>query len=65
MKKIYVIGAGINGMSAAVQLAEYFQNKNVQVIVIAEKMTPNTLSDLVAGLWSPYLIGDTEPDKIM
>lgn len=65
MKKIYVIGAGINGMSAAVQLAEYFQNKNVQVIVIAEKMTPHTLSDLVAGLWSPYLIGDTEPDKIM
>lgn len=65
MKKIFVIGAGINGMSAAVQLAEYFQNKNVQVIVIAEKMTPYTLSDLVAGLWSPYLIGDTEPDKIM
>lgn len=65
MKKLFVIGAGINGMSAAVQLAEYFQNKNVQVIVIAEKMTPYTLSDLVAGLWSPYLIGDTEPDKIM
>ena len=65
MKKIYVIGAGVCGMSSAVQLAEYFQNKNVQVIVMAEKMTPFTLSDLVAGLWTPYLMGNTEPDKIM
>ncbi|XP_070491989.1 D-amino-acid oxidase [Chironomus tepperi] len=65
MKKIYVIGAGINGMSAAVQLAEHFQNKNVQVTVMADKLTPFTLSDLVAGLWSPYLMGNTDPDKII
>lgn len=65
MRKVFVIGGGVNGMSSAVNLAEHYQNKNVQVTVIAEKITPNTLSDLVAGLWTPYLMGTTKPDKIM
>ncbi|KAG5683753.1 hypothetical protein PVAND_013018 [Polypedilum vanderplanki] len=59
MKKIYIVGAGICGISAAVQIAENFKNQNVEVIVIAEKFTPNTTSDLVAGLWGPYLMGST------
>jgi D-amino-acid oxidase len=65
MKKIYVIGAGVSGMSVAVKVAEHYQNQNVQVIVVAEKMTPDTTSDLVAGLWGPYLMGETPADKIV
>lgn len=65
MKKIYVIGAGVNGMSVGVKVAEYYQKQNVQVIIVAEKMTPDTTSDLVAGLWGPYLMGDTPADTIV
>lgn len=65
MKKIYVIGAGVSGMSVGVKVAEYFKNQNFQVIIVAEKMTPDTTSDLVAGLWGPFLQGDTPSDKIV
>ncbi|KAG5683755.1 hypothetical protein PVAND_013020 [Polypedilum vanderplanki] len=65
MKKIYIVGAGICGISAAVQIAENFKNQNVEVIVVAEKFTPNTTSDLVAGLWGPYLMGSTPEHKIV
>jgi glycine/D-amino acid oxidase-like deaminating enzyme len=65
MKKIYIVGAGINGMSCAVQIAEAYKGQDVQITVVAEKMTPNTTSDLVAGLWMPYLSGQTPEDKIM
>jgi D-amino-acid oxidase len=63
MKKIYVVGAGICGMSSAVQIAENF--KNAEVTVVSEKFTPNTTSDLVAGLWGPYLMGSTPEQKIV
>lgn len=52
-------------MSVGVKVAEYYQKQNVQVIIVAEKMTPDTTSDLVAGLWGPYLMGDTPADKIV
>jgi D-amino-acid oxidase len=65
MKKVYVVGAGVNGMSSAVQIAEHYPRSEVEVIVVAEKMTPFTTSDLVAGLWGPYLSGDTPEDKIV
>ena len=65
MKKIYIIGAGVSGLSVGVKVAEHYQKQNVQVIIVAEKMTPDTTSDLVAGLWGPYLMGDTPADKIV
>lgn len=65
MKKIYVVGAGVSGLSVGVKVAEYYQKQNVEVIIVAEKMTPDTTSDLVAGLWGPYLMGDTPADKIV
>lgn len=64
MKKIAVIGAGVNGLSSAVQIIEYFQRDQVQVTLISEKVTPNTTGDVSAGLWGPYLIGDTPAEKI-
>lgn len=64
MRKIYIVGAGVNGISVGVKVAEHFLRQNVQVTIVAEKMTPNTTSDLVAGLWGPYLMGETPADKI-
>lgn len=65
MKKIYIVGAGVNGLSVGVKVAEHFRNHLVEVIIVAEKLTPNTTSDLVAGLWGPYLMGQTPADKIV
>ena len=65
MRRIFVVVAGVCGMSAAVQLAENFRGQNVQVTVVSEKFTPNTTSDLVAGLWGPYLMNDTPEQKVV
>ncbi|GAB0097680.1 D-amino-acid oxidase [Sergentomyia squamirostris] len=56
MKKIGVIGGGVSGMCAAVQVAEFFYN-DAQVILLSEEMSPNTTGDGSAGLWQPYLCG--------
>jgi D-amino-acid oxidase len=64
MKKIVVIGAGVNGLSAAVKLAEHFYN-SAQVTLISDELTPNTTGDGSAGLWGPYLCGDTPEEKIV
>jgi D-amino-acid oxidase len=63
MKRVFVVGAGVCGMSAAVNLAENM--RDAQVTVVAEKFSPNTTSDLVAGLWGPYLMGSTPQQKIV
>lgn len=65
MKKIFVIGAGVNGLSSAVKIAEHFYRLNVQVILVSEEVTPNTTGDVSAGLWGPYLIGNTPEEKIV
>lgn len=39
--KICVIGAGVMGLSSAVQILEKFKG-NVQVTIIAENQSPNT-----------------------
>uniref|UniRef100_A0A1A9UUS3 FAD dependent oxidoreductase domain-containing protein n=1 Tax=Glossina austeni TaxID=7395 RepID=A0A1A9UUS3_GLOAU len=64
--RVCVLGGGINGFSCAVCILEYFKIKgeNVEVIVISEKFTPNTTGDGSAGLWGPYLLGDTSAAKV-
>jgi D-amino-acid oxidase len=41
MLNICVIGAGVIGLSSAVQIAEKY-GRNVKVTIIAENVTPNT-----------------------
>lgn len=65
MKKVYVIGAGVNGLSSAVKIAEHFYRHNVQVVLVSEDVSPNTTGDVSAGLWGPYLIGNTSEEKIV
>ncbi|XP_059622112.1 D-amino-acid oxidase [Phlebotomus argentipes] len=55
MRKIAVIGAGVNGLSAAVQVAEHFYS-DTQVVIVSEEISPNTTGDGSAGLWQPYLV---------
>ncbi|XP_063696881.1 D-aspartate oxidase [Culicoides brevitarsis] len=64
MKQILVIGAGVNGLSSAVKIAENFYNQ-AQVTLISEETSPNTTGDGSAGLWGPFLLGDTPEEKIV
>lgn len=65
MKKIIVIGAGVNGLSSAVKIAEYYYRQNVHVTLVSEDISPNTTGDVSAGLWGPYLIGTSPEEKIV
>lgn len=64
MKQIVVLGAGVNGLCAAVQLAEHYYNV-ANVTLISEDVTPNTTGDVSAGLWGPYYCGNTPDHKIV
>jgi D-amino-acid oxidase len=65
MKRVIVIGAGVNGLSSAVKIAEHFYRSNLHVTLVSEDVSPNTTGDISAGLWGPYLIGNTPEDKIV
>jgi D-amino-acid oxidase len=48
--KITIVGAGVNGLSCGISLIEGGFN---QVEIIADKLTPNTTSDIAAAIWRP------------
>nr|CAH0098111.1 unnamed protein product [Daphnia galeata] len=58
--KVAVIGAGVIGLSVATVLQEKFPN--LSITLFADKFSPGTTSDGAAGLWMPFLLGDT-PEK--
>jgi D-amino-acid oxidase len=62
--KIAVVGAGIIGLSSAVRIQEELGLPNVHITLIAEKFSPETTSDGAAGIWGPYLLGDTPPQNV-
>lgn len=63
--KIAIIGGGVNGLSSAVKIAEnFYENPSVLVTLFSDVLTPNTTGDGSAGLWSPYLCGNTPVDKV-
>lgn len=49
--KIAVVGAGIIGLTTALQLQNEFKNASVEII--ANKFEQNTTSDVAAGLFRP------------
>jgi glycine/D-amino acid oxidase-like deaminating enzyme len=55
--KICVLGAGIVGATTAYRLLERFPN--LQVDLIADVFSPDTTTDVSAGLWLPYIWGGT------
>ncbi|XP_076176743.1 D-aspartate oxidase-like [Ptiloglossa arizonensis] len=61
--RVAVVGAGIIGTTTAYAVKTAFPG--YQVHVYAEEFTPDTTGDGSAGLWSPYLVGDTPREKIL
>uniref|UniRef100_A0A2M4ACK8 Putative d-aspartate oxidase n=1 Tax=Anopheles triannulatus TaxID=58253 RepID=A0A2M4ACK8_9DIPT len=64
MRQIVVIGAGVSGLSVAVQLAEHYYGV-ANVTLISETISPETTGDGSAGLWGPYYCGKTPEHKIV
>ncbi|XP_322069.6 D-aspartate oxidase [Anopheles gambiae] len=52
-----ILGAGINGLSCAVRLSHEYPRSTVHII--SEHFSPNTTSDVAAGLWGPYCLKGT------
>lgn len=63
MVRVAIVGAGVNGMGCAVKIKETYPH--FDVVVISKDFTPNTTGDGSAGLWYPYLCGNTHPDKLL
>ena len=59
---ICIVGAGISGLSTAVFLQQ--SGVKADVTITADKFSPNTTSDVAAGIWIPYNVGDT-PDHVV
>ncbi|XP_015433999.1 PREDICTED: D-aspartate oxidase [Dufourea novaeangliae] len=60
---VAVVGAGVIGMTTSVALKTAFPE--LKVHVFAEDFSPNTTGDGSAGLWGPYLLGDTPREKVL
>lgn len=60
--RVAVIGAGVIGITSAITVKNAFPL--FEVHVFADEFSPDTTGDGSAGLWSPYLLGNTPPDKI-
>ncbi|KAI0213638.1 D-aspartate oxidase [Lamellibrachia satsuma] len=54
---ICVIGAGVVGMTAAVNIADSLPAASVTVL--GDKFTPDTTSDVAAGFCLPHMLADT------
>jgi len=50
--QVAVLGAGVIGLTTAVTL----QNAGYQVSIFAEKVSPNTTSDVAGGQWAPSVV---------
>lgn len=60
--KIAIVGAGVIGMTSAVAIKNAFPNENITVF--ANLFTPDTTGDGSAGLWGPFVLGNTSDENI-
>lgn len=58
-----VVGAGVIGVTSAIAVKNAFPGYEVEIL--AEEFSPDTTGDGSAGLWGPYLLGDTPPENIL
>ncbi|XP_049287298.1 D-aspartate oxidase-like [Anopheles funestus] len=56
-QQFVILGGGINGLSCAMRLSDEFPCATIQII--SDSFSPNTTSDVAAGLWGPYVLGET------
>ena len=59
---IFVVGAGVIGLSTALRLCQEVQG--AQVTVIADTFLADTTSNGAAGLWEPYKLGWTPSNLV-
>ncbi|XP_065682752.1 D-amino-acid oxidase [Hydra vulgaris] len=62
MVKVIVAGAGIMGLSTAYHLKKTIPE--IDVVVYAKDFSPNLTSDGAAGLWEPYIPGETSIELV-
>ena len=53
---ITVLGAGVSGITTAIRLLE----SGFKVTILARNMSPNTVSDVAAAWWYPFLAEPVE-----
>ncbi|HJM18774.1 MAG TPA: FAD-dependent oxidoreductase [Candidatus Thalassarchaeaceae archaeon] len=51
-----IVGAGVSGLSCAVRLLE----RGHEVEIISDRFSPDTVSDIAAALWYPFLTAPVE-----
>ncbi|KAK2579475.1 hypothetical protein KPH14_010789 [Odynerus spinipes] len=61
--RVAVVGAGVIGLTSALALKNAFPE--YRVTIFAEIFTPDTTGDGSAGLWGPFLLGDTPREDIV
>jgi len=57
MVKVAVIGAGVIGLSTAYILKS--ENPSIDVQILTKSTSPNTCTDVAAGLWEPFVMRNT------
>lgn len=57
-----MIGCGAIGLTTALAIQNL--TEDVHVTIFAKDFSPNTTSDIAAGLWLPYLVENTTKEKI-
>ncbi|XP_048255430.1 D-aspartate oxidase-like [Haliotis rufescens] len=55
--KVCVIGAGIIGLSSAIQIQERLGQQDITLV--ADKFSPETTGDGSGGFWKPHMLGET------
>lgn len=64
MMQIAIIGAGVIGTTTALCLQEHLGDL-ISVTIFSDEFSPKTTGDISAGLWGPFILGDTSEQKIL
>lgn len=62
MAEVAIVGCGIIGMTTAMCLQERYPT--LRLTIFAKETSPNTTSDVAAGFWEPFIVGNTFEEKI-
>lgn len=61
-QKFIILGAGINGLSCAYRIRQTYPDADLEIW--SDRFSPDTTSDVAAGLWEPFLLGDTPTELV-
>ena len=62
--RICILGGGIVGATSALRIVQDTNGAH-EITLLAEKFTPDTTSDGVAGWWEPHFDPKTPKKKVM